>query len=101
MKRIAVAIPMLLAAADAWAINRYDVESMTCEKVQAILAEEGAAILRYHSSSILSLPLYDRYVKNQQYCGAGEVASRTGVPTADRKYCPVYKCVESQLFIAR
>ena len=101
MKRIAIAIPLLLIAVDAWAVDRYDVAGMTCAEVQALLSKDGAAILRYPSSRSFSLPIYDRYVDSQKDCESDEVAARTGVPTADRKYCPVHKCVASSTFVAR
>lgn len=100
MKRIAITILFLLAAKDAWAISRYDTMEMTCDEVHAVLDKEGAAILRYYSAGGF-LPLYDRYVKSEEYCGMGEVVRRAGVPTADRQYCPVYKCIESEIFISR
>jgi hypothetical protein len=101
MKRIAIAIPLLLIAANAWAVDRYDIAGMTCEQVQALLSTAGAAILRYPSARSFSLPIYDRFVDGQKECETDEVAARTGVPTADKKYCPVYKCVLSSTFVAR
>jgi hypothetical protein len=101
MNRLLLAIAFALIAADAFAQTRYDIHGMDCADVQALLQKDGVAILRYRSLFNLSLPLYDRYVSGQRECNPGEVASRTGVPTTDRDYCPVYKCVESELFIAR
>ena len=54
-----------------------------------------------HADHYLGLPIYDRYVLGQQYCMSGEVARGAGVPTVDKKYCPVKKCVESEIFRAR
>ena len=101
MNRLTIAIPLLLVAASAFAQSRHDIQGMDCASVQAILKQEGVAILRYRSLFNLSLPLYDRYVSGQKQCSPGEVASRTGVPSSDRGYCPVYKCVETDLFVAR
>jgi hypothetical protein len=101
MKRLLLVIAFALIAADALAQSRYDIAGMDCAKVQALLKQDGVAILRYRSLFNLSLPLYDRYVGGQKDCSPGEVASRTGVPTTDKDYCPVHKCVESELFIAR
>ena len=101
MKRIAIAVALLLAAAEASAQERVNITGMSCDQVQGILKTSGTAILRYRSAYNLSLPLYDRYVAGQRNCAAGEVASRTGVPTIDRPYCPVYKCVKSDIFVAR
>ena len=101
MNRLLVAIPLLLIEETAFAQESHDIDGMDCASVQAILKQEGAAILRYRSLFNLSLPLYDRYVSGQSECPAGEVALRKGVPTRDRKYCPVYRCVESDIFVAR
>jgi hypothetical protein len=101
MKLVPVVALLSLAAAEASAAPRYDVASMTCAEVQALIEKDGAAILRYPSKRILSLPVYDRYVKGQKYCETGEIARGAGVPTTDQKYCPVTKCVTSDIFVAR
>lgn len=102
MKLVAVAaMTFSLLASNASAQPRHDITNMTCAQVQALIATEGAAILTYSSRRILGLPIYDRYVGGQKECAAGEVAGLTGVPTADMRYCPVRKCVASDLFIAR
>jgi hypothetical protein len=101
MKKVAIMLALLTCAADASAQERHDIAGMDCAAVQALLKEEGSAILRYRSATNLSLPLYDLYVSGQKQCPAGEVAARKGVPTTDREYCPVYRCVESDIFVAR
>ena len=103
MKRVCVAIAAVvsLVASNAFAATRYDISNMACSTVQALIEDEGAAVLSYPSSSILGLPVYDRFVKNRNYCKNTEVTRRTGLPTTDKKYCPVYKCVESKIFEAR
>jgi hypothetical protein len=101
MKRIAIAVAVLLTAVEASAQERFDITGMTCAEVQALLEREGKAILRYQSTFNLSLPLYDLYVSGQKECEPGEVAVRKGVPTTDKEYCPVYRCVESDIFVAR
>ena len=102
MKRIAIALSILLAAAaDASAISRYDIGSMSCARVKGIIQSEGAAILRYRSQHNPALTLYDRYVKDVRYCQSGEIAKRTGVPTADSNYCPLRKCIQNEIFDLR
>jgi hypothetical protein len=101
MKRLLTAVPMLFAAADASAINRYDIGLKTCAEVQSIIQSEGAAILRYRSPRNPSLPLYDRYVRDRSYCQSTEITERAGVPTIDGNYCPVRKCIEQELFDVR
>ena len=78
--------------------TRFEVTNVTCETVQALIRTEGAVILVYRSTGVLGLPIYDRYVKGQEHCASGEVARGAGVPTTDMKYCPVKKCVESEIF---
>lgn len=98
MKRLAWAALFLLSAGTAHAVTRYDITNVTCETVQALLRSEGTVILSYRSQGILGLPIYDRYVSGQESCVAGDVARGAGVPTVDKKYCPVRKCVSSQIF---
>lgn len=106
MKKYLIAKPLIaaaisLVASSAFAVSRYEITNVTCETVQALIRAEGAVILVYRSTGILGLPIYDRYVEGQQYCLSGEVVRGAGVPTVDKKYCPVRKCVESEIFRAR
>ncbi len=101
MRKLLLAGVLSLAASSAFAVSRYEITNVTCETVQALIRAEGSVILVYRSTGILGLPIYDRYVQGQQYCMSGEVARGAGVPTADKKYCPVRKCVESEIFRAR
>jgi hypothetical protein len=98
MKRLTWVAIFLLSAGTAHAVTRFDISNVTCETVQALLRTEGVVILSYRSHGILGLPIYDRYVSGQENCVAGEVARGAGVPTLDEKYCPVRKCVASQIF---
>lgn len=101
MKRWLVIVALLLGASDAFAVERFEVTNVTCETVQALVRSKGSVILVHRSSGVLGLPIYDRYVQGQQYCNPGEVVRGAGVPTVDREYCPVRKCVASELFRAR
>jgi hypothetical protein len=102
MKKVLLAaIFSLAAASNAFAVTRFEITNVTCETVQALIRTEGAVILVYRSTGVLGLPIYDRYVKSQEFCFPGEVARGAGVPTTDMKYCPVKKCVESEIFQAR
>jgi hypothetical protein len=101
MRKLLLAGVLSLAASSASAVSRYEITNVTCETVQALIRAEGSVILVYRSTGILGLPIYDRYVQGQQFCMSGEVARGAGVPTADKKYCPVRKCVESEIFRAR
>jgi hypothetical protein len=101
MRRLLLAAAFSLVAFQASALTRYDIDDMTCAEIQALVKTDGSASLRYHSTRNFSLPLYDTYVSGQQSCDNSEVALRTGVPSTDKKYCPVYKCVQSNTFVAR
>jgi len=92
MKTILLAACMTLVAAQAQAISRYDPTHMSCGKVQATIARQGAVILRYQSTRVPGVPLYDRYVQSQQFCTMSEVMTRAYVPSADSKSCLVYNC---------
>ncbi|MER8502165.1 hypothetical protein NKJ72_14985 [Mesorhizobium sp. M0045] len=92
MKIVLLAACLTLVAAEAQAVSRYDPTRMSCGKVQATIAREGAVILRYRSTRVPGLALYDRYVRSQQFCDIGEVRARASVPSADTNSCTVYKC---------
>jgi hypothetical protein len=101
MKKLLVASLVSLVATNAFAVSRYDITNITCQTVQALLQTEGAAILVYRSQGVLGLPIYDRYVTGQQFCENDEVMRGARVPTVDKKYCPVKKCVASRIFRSR
>jgi len=92
VKTILLAACLTLAAAEAHAISRYDPTHMSCDRVQGTIARQGAVILRYQSTRVPGLPLFDRYVQSQAFCNFGEVRKRAYVPSADTKSCPVYIC---------
>ncbi|MEI9411647.1 hypothetical protein [Mesorhizobium salmacidum] len=92
MKTILLAACLTLVAAKAQAISRYEPMRLSCGKVQSTITRQGAVILRYQSTRVPGLPLYDRYVQSQQFCTMGEVRTRAYVLTADTKSCPVYIC---------
>jgi hypothetical protein len=101
MKKLLLAALVSLSVTSAHAVTRYEITNVTCETVQALIRSEGAVILTYRSKGILGLPIYDRYVQGQENCDFGEVARGAGVPTVDREYCPVRKCVASEIFRSR
>jgi hypothetical protein len=96
MKKILLALCITAVSFPALAIQRYNVQTMSCASVQNAVNRDGAAILRYRSQRNPSLPLYDRYVRNGIYCDPGEYAERAYVPTRDNKLCPVRKCAAVQ-----
>lgn len=92
MKTALIVLATLAVTSQAHAISRYNSESLTCGEAQAIVATEGAAILRYQSQRNPSLTLYDRYVAHDGFCRMDEYAITAWVPTADTGACPVYTC---------
>jgi hypothetical protein len=92
MKTLPIALGLCLIAADAQAISRYDPTRMSCDRVHATVAANGAVLLRYRSPRNPSLTLYDRYIASGRFCNLGEYAARSSVPSADLDQCPVYKC---------
>lgn len=96
MKTVILALMVALVPMSAQAISRYNVSGMSCDRVHAILSQEGAAILRYPSPRS-GITLYDRYVANSLLCDAYQYADRTYIPTADTPSCPVYNCKHSDM----
>ncbi|MFZ1774462.1 MAG: hypothetical protein WAT78_10965 [Rhizobiaceae bacterium] len=83
----------LAAVLPAHAIKRYNIANMSCEKVQSVVRNDGAAILRYPSTKVAGMTLYDRYVRNSSYCNLlHEYAERAWVPAKDDKTCAVKVC---------
>ena len=85
---------LLLSATAANAISRHISTSLTCDRVQAIIRAEGAAIMRYQSRRNPGLTLYDRHVSNGAYCDTEKYPIATTIPTADTERCVVYRCVD-------
>ncbi|MDA4844364.1 hypothetical protein [Hoeflea poritis] len=94
MKRIVLALCIASVSFPALAINRYDVQTMSCAAVQQAVDRDGAAILRWQSKRNPSLPIYDRYVRNTLFCDKGKVPKRAYVPTRDTSQCQVKRCVD-------
>ena len=96
MRRIAIAVALLLSAGEASAISRYDIDNRSCAAVQAIVDNDGAAILRWRSKRT-GMTLYDRFVRNRSWCYGDQTTDYRSVPAADRS-CPVKRCIEVDLF---
>ena len=92
MRRIVLSAALLLAALPAQAISRYSSTSMNCIDVRATIGTNGAAIMGYQSTRNPGLPLFDRYVRNDMFCGHDEYAKLVVIPAADTPQCPVYRC---------
>ena len=82
----------MLISSQAQAISRHHSQQLSCERIHELIRAEGAAILRYTSKRVAGLPLYDRYVRHDGYCGFGQYAKAVSVPARDTPSCPVFKC---------
>ena len=100
MKKLAAVCVLALVAGEAHAISRYVSTSMTCAQVQAKIDQQGAVILQHRSPRTGNL-LYDRYVRNRQFCQPGETTDWASVPTKDKKNCTVNRCEEIEFFDMR
>lgn len=92
MKKMALAIALVLAASPALAISRYNPQTMSCRSVRAAIHNEGAVILRYPSKRVRGMTLFDRYVRNTHFCDANKYAEWTNVPSKDDPSCGVLNC---------
>jgi hypothetical protein len=81
-----------LLAQPALAISRYNSTALTCDQVRQRVINEGAVILRYPSTRVKGMTLYDRYVTRNAQCDPHEYAERAYVPTRDTARCPVLNC---------
>ncbi|CAN7241442.1 hypothetical protein LJR251_000926 [Rhizobium rhizogenes] len=99
MKKI-ILLGLLITSATtpALAISRYNAMSFTCAEARAIINRERAVIMRYPSTRVRNMTLYDRYVSDSNACNAGYYAYQDYMPTKDRANCPVYTCRPSTDF---
>ncbi|HEY5818882.1 MAG TPA: hypothetical protein VIU14_10865 [Mesorhizobium sp.] len=91
MRAILAALAVSVTVGQALAIDRYQTMRMSCDEVQALLNDSGAAILGWQST-ISGLPLYNRYVRDSRACKSNEVSVFANVPTKDERACTVRKC---------
>lgn len=82
----------LAGAGPAGAEPRYNPLKMRCEAVKEVIRQHGAVTLRYTSTRVKNLPLYNRYVQNSSFCDVNEEAVPALVPTLDRERCGVKIC---------
>ncbi|EDQ33993.2 hypothetical protein HPDFL43_06050 [Hoeflea phototrophica DFL-43] len=95
-RRLGIALFSVVAtvalAGPASAISRIQTTGQSCAAIKQVLANEGAAILRYPSKRTPGITLYDRYVANANSCLQGEVTQRATVPAKDTNSCAVLRC---------
>ncbi len=93
MKRtIFSAMALLLAAAPASAVSRYDTQRMSCTSIKAALKKDSPAILRFQSKQTPSVPIYNLYVGSGQDCTGVTIPRASSVPASDGP-CQVLRCV--------
>lgn len=92
MNRCILVAIALLAATEAQAISRFSSDRMSCASVQQRIVSNGAAIVSYTSRR--GNPLYDRFVRNAQFCQLGQVTEYAYITAVDTKSCPVLRCEE-------
>jgi hypothetical protein len=92
----AIAICASMLASESFAISRYDIGNKSCRELRAIVRRDGAAILRWRSQRN-GIVLYERFVRNMNYCPAGQITDASTVPAADGS-CTLPKCVELEDF---
>jgi hypothetical protein len=85
-------IATTVLAEPALAISRYNSTALTCDQARQRVINEGAVILRYPSTRVQGMTLYDRYVTRSAMCAPHEYAERAYVPTRDTDRCPVLNC---------
>ena len=85
--RNAIAVSMLAASVvPALGQGRPDARTMSCERVQALIAERGAVVLTTGRHT------YDRYVLDGRFCEMREVARPLTIPTKGGEACVVLEC---------
>ncbi|WP_262268681.1 hypothetical protein [Microvirga yunnanensis] len=87
MLKLAVILPMLLIATEAWSQTRPVSTAMSCSRAAGLVAAQGAVVLGTGPYT------YDRYVSGTNRCALGETIEPAWVPTADNPQCFVgYQC---------
>lgn len=92
MRMFLAAIMVTAVSLPAFAINRYETKSYSCDQIQSIVKREGAAILRYPSPRGTGAVLYDRYVATGLQCEYNKRPVYRTVPTRDNASCAVTSC---------
>ena len=88
-----VLLAVSLSSTNVAAISRYTSTSMSCSSIKTVIHNEGAVILRHKSQSTGNL-LYNRYVRNDNYCRVDQTTQAVSVPALDTRNCLVYRCVQ-------
>jgi hypothetical protein len=94
MKHLAIATTsILLFAGSASAIERHNIETMSCQQIKTALETESPAILRYKSKKVPGMRLFNTYVGHRMHCaGGGQASVRRSVRAKDGS-CTIFQCV--------
>ncbi len=92
---MAIALAATLASTNAVAISTYISPSLTCSTIKSHIKNQGAVILRW-TSPRTGNPIYNRYVRNANYCNVGQTTRPKYVPASDTQKCRVFYCVRRE-----
>ncbi len=93
LRNLAAVAVVLVTAGQAEAAAQLSSPSMSCASLKNAVSSAGAAIVSYRSNQVGGLRLYDRLVRNSQFCSADEVTETKLVPALDTPNCPLPRCV--------
>lgn len=92
VRSLAIASAALVSlAGSASAIERYDLESMTCEQITEGLSRNGPAVLHRSSRNVQRMKIFDVYVGSPLDC-SGLVPQKQTVLAKDAS-CEVFQCI--------
>jgi hypothetical protein len=90
-----VAFAVTLSSSNVAAISTYTSTSLTCGSIKSIILKEGAANFR-HTSKRTGNVLYNRYVRNSNYCNVNQTTTPDYIPASDTKNCRVFYCIKRE-----
>jgi hypothetical protein len=93
MKYLATSFLLLISVSDVGAAAQLNAARMTCADLQMAVEQSGSAIVPYQSQRSPGLSLYERYVRNSQFCVGNDITEVDFVATGDRLNCPLERCV--------
>ena len=93
MRKILLSLAVLALSAQAgFAQQRLTTTSLSCDRVQGIVRQEGGIVMYWRSQRVQGLPRYERLVRDSNFCGPEDYAEPFSVPAADDAKCIVKRC---------
>ena len=92
---IILSLAVVLPSTNATAISRYTSTSMSCSAIKAAIRNQGAVIFRW-TSPRTGNPIYNRYVRNENYCNVNQTTRSTYIPASNTTNCRVFYCVKRE-----